>query len=132
MGNFVMLAMCAGIVYLALLFLPKRVRTCPVSTLAKAKKLVLLYRDKNIVIPRNTDEFNGIISNFMDDRKEADIQIASMKMYIYVKKTRYAAQVSMAGWNFLNEEKNSRRLLNNMQVMKVIDLLIDRSAGTKV
>lgn len=132
MGNFVMLAICAGVVIFAWSFLPKRIRTCPVSELAKAKKIVVLYGDKQIVILGGSDEFKIIIANLMDERKEADIQIASMKMYVYVKNTRYAAQVSMAGWNFINEEKNSRRLLNNMQVMKAIDSLIDRTAGTKV
>jgi hypothetical protein len=132
MGNFMMLAICAGIVIFAVSFLPKRIITCPVSTLAKAKKIVVMYGDKELAIPGGSEEFNAIVSNLTDERKEADIQIASMKMYIYVKNTRYAAQVSMAGWNFINEEKNSRRLLNNMQVMKAIDLLIDRSTGTKV
>ena len=132
MGNFMMLAICAGIVIFAVSFLPKRIRTCPVSKLAKAKKIVIMYGDKEIVIPGGSEELKVITSNLMDEGKEADIQIASMKMYIYVKNTRYAAQISMAGWNFLNEEKNSSRLLNNMQVMKAIDSLIDRSAGTKV
>jgi hypothetical protein len=132
MGNLMMLAICAGIVIFALSFLPKRIRACPVSTLAKAEKIIVMYGDKEIVIPGGSEELKVILANLMDERKEADIQIASMKMYIYVKSTRYATQVSMAGWNFLNEVKNSRRLLNNMQVMKAIDSFIDKTAGTKV
>jgi len=132
MGNLMVLAICAGVVIFAWSFLPKRIRVCPVSKLAKAKKIVVMYGDKEIVIPGGSEEFNVIISNLMDERKEADIQIASMKMYIYLNTTRYAAQISMAGWNFLNEEKNSRKLLNNMQTMKAIDSAIDRSAGPKV
>jgi hypothetical protein len=91
-----------------------------------------MYGDKEIVIPGGSEELKVILANLMDEKKEADIQIASMKIYIYVKNTRYAAQVSMAGWNFINEEKNSRRLLNNMQVMKAIDSIIDRTTGTKI
>jgi hypothetical protein len=132
MGNVMMLAICAGILIFAFSFLPKRVKSCPVSKLANANKIILMYGDKEIVIPGGSEELRVIIANLMDERKEADIQIASMKMYIYVKSTRYATQISMAGWNFINEEKNSRRLLNNMQVMKAIDSFIDRAAGTKV
>ncbi|MFA5099602.1 MAG: hypothetical protein WC547_01800 [Candidatus Omnitrophota bacterium] len=132
MGNFMILAICAGIIIVGVLFLPKRIRTCPVSKLAKGKKIVLLYGDKKIVIPRDSEEFNGIISNLSDERKQSDVQIASMKMYIYVNSTRYTIQVSMAGWNFLNEERNSRRLVNNLQVMKTIDSLIDKTASPVV
>jgi hypothetical protein len=132
MGNFMMLAICAGIVIFTVSFLPKRIRACPVSTLSKAEKILVMYGDKEIVIPGGSEELKVILANLMDERKEADIQIASMKMYIYVKNTRYATQISMAGWNFINEEKNSRRLLNNMQVMKAIDSFIDKTAGTKV
>lgn len=132
MGNLIMLAICAGILIFAFSFLPKRVISCPVLKLAKAEKIIIMYGDKEIVIPGGSDELKVILANLMDERKEADIQIASMKMYIYVKSTRYATQVSMAGWNFINEEKNSRRLLNNMQVMKAIDSFIDKTAPAKV
>ena len=32
----------------------------------------------------------------------------------------------MAGWNFLGEERNSRRLLNNIQVMDTITSLLEK------
>jgi hypothetical protein len=132
MGNFMLLAICAGIVIVGVLFLPKRIKTCPVSKLAKGQKIVIFYADKRIVISGGSEQFNSIISNLSDERKQADTEIASMKMYIYVHNTRYTIRVSMAGWNFLNEEKNSRRLLNNMQVMKTIDSLIDKIAAPVV
>jgi hypothetical protein len=132
MGNFMLLAICAAIIIAGFLFLPKRIRTCPVSKLAKGKKLEILSGDKRLPVSGDSNEFNSIVSNLTDERKQADPQVSTMRMYIYVSNTRYTVEVSMAGWNFLNEEKNSRRLINNMQVMKTVDSLIDNAPAPVV
>jgi hypothetical protein len=128
MGNFMLLAIVAGIIIAGFLFLPKRVRTCPVSKLAKGVRLVLLYGGKKITVPGDSEQFTNIISNLTDERKQPDAQLAGITMYVYAQATRYTVQVSMAGWNFLNEERNSRRALNTMHVMKTVDSII---AGSK-
>ncbi len=93
MGNVILIAACAGVLIFAFSFLPKIVRTCSISKLLKARKIIILYGDK----------------------------------HVYTEGAKYVLQVSMAGWNFFGEEKNSRRLTNNMQVMKAIDSIIDNA-----
>jgi len=128
MGNFIIVVICAGISAFALSLLPRRARSCPVSKLAGAVKVHLLYGDRKIVVRPGSSEFNVIIANLSDERQQPDFQTASVTLYIYVRGNRYIVQISMAGWNFLHEERNSRRLINAMDAAKALDSLIKRSA----
>ena len=121
------MAICVAFVIFIYLLLPKKTRTCPASTLAKAKKIVIPNRTNNIVIKRGSKEFAGIISNFDDKRQSSDPQVASITIDVFVNITKYRLQVSMAGWNFFGEERNSRRLLNNIQIMDIIGSLLEKT-----
>ncbi|MFA4932911.1 MAG: hypothetical protein WC574_00530 [Candidatus Omnitrophota bacterium] len=131
MGIAAILAICAGILIFALSLLPKRIISCPASMLAKARKVVILFKDNKIVVPEGSKEFSEIVSNFTDERQQSESQVVSTALHVYVKNVKYALQISLSGWNFLGEEKNSRRLLNNMQPMYAIDSLLDQSARAK-
>jgi hypothetical protein len=131
MGIAIILAIFVGFVIFAFSLLPKRIKTCSASTLTKAKKIIIPLKDNNIVVQRGSKEFNDIISNFVDERKQSEPEVTSTMMHIYIKNTKYILQISMSGWNFLGEERNSRRLLNNMQPMHAIGSLLDKAAGAK-
>ncbi|MDD5120347.1 MAG: hypothetical protein PHR84_03445, partial [Candidatus Omnitrophica bacterium] len=90
-----------------------------------------LFKDNKIVVPEGSKEFSEIVSNFTDERQQSESQVVSTALHVYVKNVKYALQISLSGWNFLGEEKNSRRLLNNMQPMYAIDSLLDQSARAK-
>lgn len=126
-GIAILVAICVAFVIFIYLLLPKKTRTCPASTLAKAKKIVIPNRTNNIVIKRGSKEFAGIISNFDDKRQSSDPQVASITIDVFVNITKYRLQVSMAGWNFFGEERNSRRLLNNIQIMDIIGSLLEKT-----
>ena len=125
-GIAILVAICVGGLIFIYLLLPKRIKTCPTSTLAKAKKIVIPNRINHIVVKKDSKEFSDIISNFEDRRQQSDPQVASATINVYVNNTKYTLQVSMAGWNFLGEERNSRRLLNNIQIMDAISSLLEK------
>jgi hypothetical protein len=125
-GIGILVAICVGVLIFIYLLLPKRIKTCPVSTLAKAKKIVIPNRINNIVVKKDSKEFSDIISNFDDRRQQSDPQVASITINVYVNNTKYTLQVSMAGWNFIGEERNSRRLLNNIQIMDALSSLLEK------
>jgi hypothetical protein len=125
-GIAILVAICVAFLIFIYLIFPKKIKTCPASTLAKAKKIVIPNRIDNVVIKQGSKEFNDIISNFDDRRQSSDPQVASITLHVFVNITKYTLQVSMAGWNFLGEERNSRRLLNNIQVMDTIASLLEK------
>lgn len=125
-GIAILVAICVAFLIFIYLLFPKKIKTCPVSTLAKAGKVVIPNRINNIVIKQGSKEFNDIISNFDDRRQSSDPQVASITLNVFVNNKKYKLQVSMAGWNFLGEERNSRRLLDNIKVMDTISSLLEQ------
>ena len=130
-GAGLMIVICGGLLIFAYSLLPKRIKTCTVSIFAKARKIIIPNRKSDIVIKPDAKEFSDIISNLLDQRQLPDAQIPSVNIIIYANNTKYLLQISMSGWNFLGEEKNCRRLLNNIQAMNAISLLLDKLRDQK-
>jgi hypothetical protein len=124
-GAALILAICVAALKFALsILLPKKAKVCPVSALRRAKKIVIPQKAaKDIAVSPDRKEFTDILSNLTDEKKLPNEEAATVTLQIHADGV-YTIEVSMAGWNFAGEERNSRRLANNMQLMAAVETLL--------
>jgi hypothetical protein len=129
MGIALVAVICIGLVIFISALLPKRIKTCPVETLRKATKIIIPGHDKDTVVPRDSKEFNDIVSNFSDEGKSPEPDVSSITIHLYVGIVKYVLQISLSGWNFLGENKNSRKLFNYMGSTAAINAIVRGNPG---
>jgi len=127
-GVLLMIATCGVIIFFIVSTLPKRIKICPVSYFGNSQKILIpSFQDKNIVIPPESEDFAKIINDFTDEKQDSDYSTYSGKIYLRIKNKLYTLEISIAGWNFLGEEKNCRRLRNPIELAQLIDSIREKS-----
>ena len=128
LGILIGVVICVGFVIFMYSLLPfsKRIRTCPAVEFLQAKQIIIPGSDKDMVITPDLPEFKSIINNFTDEEIISNPNGVTNTIYIKIRNKRYAIQTSTVGWNFLGEEKSSRRLRNGMELELLINSAVEK------
>lgn len=131
-GILIMVFICIGLLIFIVHVVPmsKRVQTCPAADLVHAQKIIIPLREKDIIITSDMLEFNDIINNFLDENIPSDDSMYPTRLDIKIGHRRYPIEISILGWNFLGEERNSRRLRNGMELMAKLQRIKEKSQST--
>lgn len=102
----------------------KKAKTCPIQEFANAKKIVLpLPRGEQIVIKSDNQKFSEFISHFTAELKPSNRDFLPMQILMKIKSKYYGIEISLDGWNFINEEPNIRVLRNPIEAIGILDSL---------
>ncbi len=130
-----MALMAVAFVVVAFLLLPKttKAKVCPAARFASARWVTIpLPRAEEIVIRRDSPAFTELAGNFTDETKApSKYEVYPVKLYIKIKHGCYALEVSLDGWNFVNEERGRRVLRDPLRVMEIIDSLKEEYSNSK-
>ena len=99
---------------------------CDASEFLKARKLIVKFADgRKIKYNSQADEFNKIVSHFIDGGQDKTDSIYPYILILFIGLKKYTVEFTTDGWNFLGEPRAFRRLDKAVELIIYIDTLLE-------